>query len=77
MHMHIMQYMIKDKISFLYIHATDILPAVILSLIGVYIFVGGKYDRFVLFDLLHKDLYLSGRKVLLSLFFYDAVCHFV
>lgn len=41
MHMHIMQYMIKENI-FLYIHATDILPAVILSLNGVYILVRGK-----------------------------------
>lgn len=35
----------------LYIHATDILPAVILSLNGVYILVRGKKDRFGFFRL--------------------------
>lgn len=61
-----MLYTIKAK-HFQYIHATDILPAIILSVLGVYIVVcvsvGGRGDKkkwIILFNFLHKDFYLSG-----------------
>lgn len=61
-----MLYTIKAK-YFQYIHATDILPAIILSVLGVYIVVcvsvGGRGDKnkwIILFNFLHKDFYLSG-----------------